>query len=162
MGQAKSTILLVGCAAALAACSLPRVTLEQLNPPPRALQPRAPGSVEVFVTTKPARPYVEVAILEAEEGTKGPGGGPTLVRMLRERAARLGCDAIMLAGWGSRIKVQGNTYDVSIFTRNTVRCTCIVYRETPATTPPAPAPSPPRRAEPKGPQGESSARPPAP
>lgn len=151
MKRAILGVLLCSGCAAIWGCAPPRLSMERLNAPPRALKPRPAHSVAVFVTTRPDRPYVEVAILEAEEGTKGPKGGPGLVRMLREKAATVGCDGIMLAGWGSRIKVQGNTYDVSFFTRSTVRCTCIVYRPGGGVLPTRPAsvdlpirPEPPR------------------
>jgi hypothetical protein len=73
------------------------------NPPPRPMASRAPETVDVYVGTQPARPFVEVGILDdwcviCLAPSRRPW--PRYIRQARESAARVGCDAVVLESQG--------------------------------------------------------------
>jgi hypothetical protein len=74
------------------------------NRSPRPLSPRDPASVEVYATTLPTRPHVEVGLFEIEQRTPASGGTPEMIGKLRERAARVGCDALVVSEARERIQ----------------------------------------------------------
>ncbi len=74
------------------------------NRSPRPLTPRDPASVEVYATTLPTRPHVEVGLFEIEQRTPASGGTPEMIGKLRERAARVGCDALVVSEARERIQ----------------------------------------------------------
>jgi hypothetical protein len=96
---------------ALALVLLPLLTactttthLTATNPPPRPLAPRAPDTVEVYVGTRPARPFVEIGLLDDRRGifVVDPSiwPWPRFIAYARESAARVGCDAVVLESQG--------------------------------------------------------------
>jgi hypothetical protein len=87
-----------------------------LNDPPRALTPRRPDQVEMYMTSRPTRSYVEVALID---------GAHLPIGRVRECAAGLGCDALYV-DMASRRPQQG---------------ICLVYVD-PATVASNPAPAP--------------------
>jgi hypothetical protein len=65
--------------------------------------PKRPSQVEIFATVPPEREYVEVALLKADQNNGWNEQGTELMLLrLREAAAELGCDAIVLTGQGER------------------------------------------------------------
>jgi hypothetical protein len=78
--------------------------LTATNPPPRPMAQRAPETVEVYVGTRPARPFVEVGLLDDRRGifVVDPSGWPwpRFIQYARESAARVGCDAVVLESQG--------------------------------------------------------------
>ena len=76
-----------------------RVLYAALLAPPHPLRSRPPASVEV-VQTEPARPYVTVGIIETQPGSEYTETRltPQLVDEMRRRAARVGCDALVMQG----------------------------------------------------------------
>jgi hypothetical protein len=76
----------------LASCA-PGVDVFQVEPSPRA--PRDPAQVQVLLD-EPREPFQSIALVEAAGGTFGDLGKWT--RRLREEAARLGADAILVMG----------------------------------------------------------------
>jgi hypothetical protein len=96
------------------------VTTTPLNPAPRPLAPRAAIDVEVFSSAPPSSPYVDLAHLEAEQmSIMSRHGMPEFVDHLRERAAQLGCDGVVVGRptYSDAREVHGLTG------------TCIVYVE---------------------------------
>jgi len=104
------------------------VTETPLNAAPRELTPRAPESVEVYSSAPPSRPHVDVALLEAEQSELGSGGGAVMVRRLRERAGKMGCDAVFISGISTR---DGEPHGSDLYFLDpgsrSVHATCIAY-----------------------------------
>jgi len=139
-------LLLVGCGH--------KLTFTPLNASPRPLTTRSPESVDVFLSQTPPRQHVEVGLFEIEQQSPQSGGTPEMIAKLRDRAARVGCDAIVLTGTSDRVQsvsTQGTgvatsprTYQHHSYgTVNVVRshrATCVVYTGELASAPPAVAP----------------------
>jgi hypothetical protein len=116
---------------------------------------RDPNAVEIFTTGVPKRPFVEVALIEAREGSSEERLFPDL----RSRAAAMGCEGLVLIGsndttvgmtTGSGVGIgAGNNYLVSGFTETVhgYRAACVVWKDEPAPAtiqaPAAPLPTPP-------------------
>jgi hypothetical protein len=96
----------------------------QINPAPHAMAARSPASVEVFSSGPPARPHIDVALLEARQ-TSGFSGDDTgdFVAKLREQAAQRGCDGIVIGGVTNESVGEGRNQD----NRKGLTATCIVY-----------------------------------
>jgi hypothetical protein len=112
----------------------------QLNPPPRAMVAKPVDSVQVFSSTRPTRPYVEVGLVSARAGSTVDNDQGEILRSLRERAAEAGCDAIFDLRANNR--TSGGPYGGG--TMMGYEATCIVYKDAapaPAPAPPAPAPA---------------------
>ncbi len=115
-----------------------------LNSPSRPLTPREPASVQVLFGSTPPSPFVEVGLFEIEQQTPLSPGTTEMIAKLRERAAEIGCDAVLVTretdrvisstgqyqgtatGIGPTYQVQGTT------TRSTasvhgLRAVCIAY-----------------------------------
>jgi hypothetical protein len=86
-----------------------------LNTPARALTPRAPDSVEVYASSPPTRPHVDVAVLQVVDYWPRDDAAHRAAK-LRARAASLGCDALVIGG----------AYLNQLF------ATCLVYTDVPA------------------------------
>lgn len=130
------------------------VTYTALNAPPRPLAPRTPESVELYLTAQPTRPSVEVGYFEIEQQSLASGGTPAMIAKLRERAGRIGCDALVLTESTDRIQsysgqsygtvhttsagpgtvgmgtYQGATYGTANHVRGQ-HAVCIVFRDAP-------------------------------
>jgi hypothetical protein len=76
------------------ACST-YVTRTWLNEPVSDAQERSPSTVEVFTSGPPPQPHVDVALLHAEAGFGQENAD--VIASLRAEAARMGCDAIVIA-----------------------------------------------------------------
>ena len=116
---------MAGAAALLAACgsSATFIPTRQLAEPPRA---RPTESVELFTAGPPARPYVELGIIEGSQDTHlSPHGTAEILTSMRETAGRYGCDALVLTGAANRdgVDVEGNARTVQ-----GIRGTCVVWR----------------------------------
>jgi hypothetical protein len=106
----------------------------QTNPAPHPLSPKHPLAVEIYTTSAPGRPYVEVGILEAQqESGYSTDEMPAIINKMKNHAASVGCDALVIVG--SKDKVVGNvnsfgphsTYG-STTTLSGYRAACIVYK----------------------------------
>lgn len=118
----KRTVWILG--AILAACG-PKVTVQTLNPAPYPMAPRPAAAVAVFTTGIPDRPYVEVALLSAERGQSDEH-----LPALRERAAEMGCDALVFTSISRTSTTSDGHYDGKLDTTSTVsgsNATCIVW-----------------------------------
>ncbi len=89
------TLLAAGCGTSIHATTL--------NPSPVAMAPRPAGAVELYTSGAPARPHVDVMLLEAEESSSfSLDKTAEMLGKLRERAGAMGCDAIVVGGMSSR------------------------------------------------------------
>jgi hypothetical protein len=121
------------------------ISTTAINAPPRPMAPRPPETVEVFTSGAPPRPHVDVAILEAEESS-GLSVADTgdMIRSLREHAAAMGCDAVVVGGSSSR---DPGVTDVESWLvenpkgRKGFFGTCIAYTAAPGAAAAAPAPA---------------------
>jgi hypothetical protein len=108
-----------------------------VNQPPRQLFKKTPESVEVYTSSPPARPHVDLAILEVVEqaGSSEFDTGEMLAK-LRQLAADHGCDAIHVSGTlnrGPGVDALLTDYPAS---REGLAATCIVYTDvTPVVNP---------------------------
>jgi hypothetical protein len=136
----------LGCATAR-----PATNVVNLNASPRALHEREPGSVTVFTTGAPSRPFVEVALIEARRAWGTDELAQEIFQRMRVAAAKTGCDGLVLLGeanivsglvW-SVIGNEGPETNGSIETMEGYRAACIVWRDegAVATPPPPVAPS---------------------
>jgi hypothetical protein len=144
-----AALFAVGCGTAISSTVI--------NSSPHPMNARPPETVEVFSSGPPARPHVDVALLEAEQRSDLSADNiPQFVNHLRARAAAMGCDGIVLGG-------VTNTTDASWTTTNNgsrkgITATCIVYQGPdgpggPDAQPPGPPPAmtpPPPAAPPAG------------
>jgi len=107
------------------------VDFTPINDPPHALRPRSAGMVEVLSSGAPARPHVDVAIVEAEQtrGLNEQGTG-LMIRRMREQAAALGCDAIVLGGVTDHQGAKPGSGWALVDPGSTKRqATCVVYED---------------------------------
>lgn len=119
-------LLGVTCAVASAGCGN-MTSITPLNAPPRAMAPRAPSSIEVYSSSAPHRPHVDVSLIRVAE-VPGPGPiGQRLLSGLLRQAGKLGCDALYIS----------DITAISGTSSHSAMGTCVVYTE------PAPPGSPP-------------------
>jgi hypothetical protein len=141
-----SFLLGLGCASAGSA-----LDVVKLNAAPRALAARSLDSVTVFTAAAPARPFVEVALIQARRRWGTTESAAEIFQRVRAAAAETGCDGLVLlgeanttAGWiWPSLGVYGPETHGSIETFEGFRATCIAWRdqgEAPEAPPPA-APS---------------------
>ncbi len=74
--------------------SMPRPVIVEstiINQPPHAMSARPPASVAIFTSGAPKRPHADIAVVEGE----GYRGTAALIHTVVDRAAVLGCDAIV-------------------------------------------------------------------
>jgi hypothetical protein len=109
----------------LSACTPTAVNYNPLNPSPRALSPRSPASVEMFASGPPDRPHVDVGLITVEEGDTGESSPQELLGILRQNAARQGCDALVVSPPSSKTDSDVLAYTHS---RRVYSGTCVVYR----------------------------------
>lgn len=124
---------------ALAACA-PEIHSLETNTPSTALKARAPESVAIFSTSKPTRPFVEVAMITSAK-TWMLQDTTDLVKALRQEAARKGCDGVILTDQLKTVtgsNVQGNVNVGESVGR--VHGVCFVYANEKASAPPSSAP----------------------
>jgi hypothetical protein len=146
---AVATVLLaIGCGTS--------VSETYINDPPATMAPRGRSSVRIYASGPPARPHMDVAILEAvqshglnEQGTN------ILIDSVRSRAARLGCDGVVVGGIRERDgSPPGSGFYLLDPGATTLHATCIVFTDKapPAASrkPPAP-PAPPAPSAPATP-----------
>ena len=82
---------------------------------------RALDTVEVFASAKPTRPYREVLVIKAQQSS-GWSTDSEMVTLdkLRERAAELGCDGVVILG-------PVSASDGAFMTKRGFLGTCIQY-----------------------------------
>jgi hypothetical protein len=127
----------------------PATNVIDLNASPRPLHEREPGSVTVFTTGAPSRPFVEVALIESRREWGTAPSAQEIFQRMRVAAAKAGCDGLVLLGEANVVSgliwpvigSQGPETNGSIETLEGYRAACIVWRDEGA-TPPAPVAPP--------------------
>ncbi|HEY4187634.1 MAG TPA: hypothetical protein VGP07_21330 [Polyangia bacterium] len=119
----------------------PSVIETPLNPSPRRLMQRPADAVEVYSSTPPSRPHVDLALLEVDQ-YEGQGS-PVMVQVLRERAGAMGCDAVFIGE--ARTRGSGGSLSATC-----VVYTNVVYVQPDVAADPSPSPSPPLPLPPPG------------
>jgi hypothetical protein len=122
------------------------VTETYVNGPPGTAIPRSPRSVRIFTSGPPSRPHMDVALLEVEQ-THGLNeqGTALMIDRLRERAAQMGCDAVVVGGIRERDGFPpGSGFYLLDPGATTLHATCIVFTDRqPAAGVIKPQPNPP-------------------
>jgi hypothetical protein len=78
------------------------------NRSPRPLVPRSPEAVDVFTSSAPPRPFVEVAIIQARQSSQySVDSMPQIIAAMREQAARVGCDGVVIHGESNKVVSSG-------------------------------------------------------
>ncbi|HET6613297.1 MAG TPA: hypothetical protein VFG83_14970 [Kofleriaceae bacterium] len=162
-----STALILATGA-LCACGGTTTHFTQTNLSPVPMHARDPASVQVFMASRPQRPFVEVGIVEAQQSSRySRDDMRRVVWALREEAARRGCDGLIIVG--NNNAVVGGTYKGygGTSTLKGYRGACIMYkpawrpapalRAQPAVAPAAPPANPPEVTPP----ADDTAAPPA-
>jgi hypothetical protein len=99
----------------------PVVAYNPMNASPRPLVRRPVESVELYASSPPTRPHVDVGLFEVSEPS-GPGVQPSWGQMtvaLRAHGALLGCDAVSVVGFDR----DGR------HAHKAVRAICVVYTD---------------------------------
>ena len=105
-------LLLAGCADS--------VSYTHLADPPRPLQPKPAQEVEVLNISPPSRPHRNIGVLQAVSGRLLSFDPPRLIGKLRDQAARLGCDALLITS----VDRRETRYDGP-----SIEGSCLVYDE---------------------------------
>lgn len=131
-------VAVMAMAMAAAGCGT-AIEYTELNTPPGPMRPRDAASVEVFTTTPPPRPFVEVGMIESqqESGLSTDGMGEIIAQM-REVAAERGCDALVISGSNDAVEGQAHHDHGYVGTLKGYRGACVVYTGE-ASAPAAPA-----------------------
>jgi hypothetical protein len=86
--------------------------------------PRPPETVEVYSSSPPTRPHVDVALFEVTQTEDLTDRGTAfMIERLRERAGEMGCDAVLVGGM-SEHEGSHSLFDSD---SRTLQATCIVY-----------------------------------
>jgi hypothetical protein len=91
--------LAVALAAPLSGCLPPEVYYTPVVKPPHPLAPRPVATVDVYLVTPPARPHVDVGIVQvvvSGDFDQGAQVVDTLLQLVKEKAAAVGCDAVLV------------------------------------------------------------------
>jgi hypothetical protein len=111
-------LVATGCGTAL--------TQTAINAPPHAMPPRPAASVEILSSGPPTRPHVDVAILQAQQEAYSLDDNNDMIGKLREQAARLGCDALVINGPDNGTFGENH----NTWTLHGYFATCIAYTDT--------------------------------
>jgi len=121
----KSIWVLLGIAVSGLGCVTSFVETTRLNAAPRPLVPRPARSVEIYASSPPTRPHVDVALLRASQPNYGIDT-PRMVQSLAERAGQLGCDALFISGASERSGARGDMHLLDPGSQHLL-ATCIAY-----------------------------------
>jgi len=112
-----------------------------LNNPPHPFRPRPPETVGMFSSAPPTRPHVDVALIESDEESENSfASTAALLAKMRERAAELGCDALVIGHEYSNQDVLLSSLTGKSHQARGFSGTCIMYTDAGA-PPPVAAPS---------------------
>ena len=91
-------------------------------------QPRTSASVGVYTTGAPTQPFIEVGLVEAQqESAMSNDRQPQVLEKLRQRAAEVGCDGIVLLGSNDSVTGSISRGYGWTTTLQGYRATCIVF-----------------------------------
>ncbi len=97
-----------------------------LNPAPRALSPRPAEQVEVYASSPPTRPHVDIALIQADQINGSSADLAAMVAKLREKAGQMGCDALFVSGSSERAGAPGDAHLLDPGS-HLLLATCVVY-----------------------------------
>lgn len=122
----------VACSAGTVACSAgmvarPKVTYTPAEGVTRTPSPRAPETVEIRALGAPERAHAIVGRLVAHADEDDRVEREQLMHGLRERAAELGCDAVLLEPPFEEQKRVRFRYEYLTITRPILHGACIVH-----------------------------------
>jgi hypothetical protein len=114
-----------------------------ISDPPATMVPRAHRSVSIYASGPPARPHMDVAILQVvQDHGLNEQGLHIMLDRLRARAAQMGCDGVVVGGIRERDGFPpGDAFYLLDPGATTLHGTCIVFTDKPSK--PATAPEPP-------------------
>lgn len=106
------------------------IKITKLNSPTRQLSPRSPDSVEVFTSTKPSIPYIEVSLISSQQASDFSNDDtPEIIQKMRIEAANQGCDALIINMTNDSVSGStGGKYGGSVDTLKGFHGTCVVYK----------------------------------
>lgn len=123
-----------------------KISYTPIRSAPGPMNPRPADSVEVFTTALPNRPYVEVAMMEAQ-GKSIYANQSGLIAELRKAAGEHGCDGVVMGGSSDRVRGSSGPQGGSVHTIKGYKATCIVFTgATAAASAPPPPAQPPAQA----------------
>jgi hypothetical protein len=105
---------------------------------PHTLYMRRPEQVEIFMTGKPDRPFVEIGMIESQQDSMSQDDARGVVAKMRAFAGTRGCDALVIFAGNDAISDPGGDLPASML--KGYRGSCLVYVDGP---PLAGAPPPP-------------------
>lgn len=97
--RALPLVAVTAFASACVVAVLPDATFTKTNRPPRPMRARSVESVELLTTGVPTRAYTEVGMIRAE--ANGRDGMSDAITAMREKAAAVGCDGVIVTSTGS-------------------------------------------------------------
>jgi hypothetical protein len=123
---------LIASAFAIAGCGT-YVDYTPLDQPRGGYSARPPRTVEVYASGPPARRHTDIAIIEAEQThSLNEQSTGLMIRRMREQAAAIGCDAIVLGGATDHAGAPPGSSLYFLDPGSTKRqATCIVYEDPP-------------------------------
>ena len=127
----KSIGVVLGLAVGASGC-VTYVEATRLNHAPRPMVARPAESVEIYASSPPTRPHVDVALLRADQSNWDTDTS-RMVQALAKRAGELGCDALFLSGASERAGAPGKGYAIDPGSRILLG-TCIAYVPQPTAT----------------------------
>ena len=103
------------------------------NPPTKRMLPRPVHTVDVYATSKPQRPYQEVGVIQARQSSAySLHKMPDIIAKMRKKAAKIGCDGVLLAGANNTVVGGGNEKSSWTSSLEGFWGSCIMYTTSPA------------------------------
>ena len=102
---------------------------------PHPLQVRKPEQVEIFMTGKPDRPFVEIGMIESQQEDASQDGSRALIAKMRAFAGKRGCDALVIFSDNNTVEGMGGPYSI-VTTLKGYRGSCLVYVSGPSASDP--------------------------
>lgn len=122
----KRILVSISLALALAGCGT-TVRYMQTNTPPKQMAKRSPQSVQFYTGSMPTVPFLEVGLIEAQQqGQLSVDSPETVLWKLREKAAEIGCDGVLVRSENAVVGSSGQYGSTS--TLRGYAGTCIVYQ----------------------------------
>lgn len=147
-----TVVLVLGAACGTTTSFMP------LNPAPHQLRPRQPSEVQMFTSSTPTQPYVEVGMITiAIDSLYSTADSHEMIATVREEAAKHGCEGVVLTQESTMASASSDGLNGAVAKERTAgfRATCIAFIDrsptaavaaatnaTPAVAPPSPTPAP--------------------
>jgi hypothetical protein len=132
--QTTELVCLAAMGFAIAGCGY-RTSFTPTNIPPHEMHARAPATVELLTASRPTRPFVEVGLLSSgHAGAYSLSTDEEVMLGLREKAAEVGCDAVLVEAETTNYVVSSystgaNTASATTEALKKFRAACILYTD---------------------------------